>query len=231
MDASQTLTRFADAIAARDWDGLADLLAPGFSARLVHTGETFDRDGFVAFNRDYPGPWAFHREDVVGSGATGVLRARVEVGTTAYHVASFGTVDGSGALVDLVEVWTDAVATGGGQPHHHHGIDYVEIGVADLPAAKEFYAAAFGWEFNDYGPDYSGVRAHSGRGEVGGLNPHRAPSSGGPLVLLYSDDLDATVTAVRDAGGIVTEGPYDFPGGRRFHFTDPSGTELGVWSL
>lgn len=230
VDAAETLTRFADAIATRDWDALAAVLAPGFSARLVHTGETFDRDGFVAFNRDYPGPWTFTREDLVAAGAAGVLRARVSSGRATYYAASFATLDDDGRIAELLEVWTDAVAADGGQPHPHHGIDYVEIGVGDLGAAKAFYAAAFGWEFNDYGPDYAGIRAPSGRGEVGGLTPHRPAVPGGPLVLLYSDDLDASVVAVRSAGSTVTQGPYEFPGGRRFHFTDPSGTELGVWS-
>ena len=101
---------------------------------------------------------------------------------------------------------------------------------SDLAAAKEFYAAAFGWAFNDYGPEYSGIRSPDGEGEVGGLNPAREPKPGGPLVLLYSDDLDATVSAVESAGGRVLEGPYDFPGGRRFHFADPSGNELGAWA-
>lgn len=228
MDAADILTRFADAVATRDWPALTDLLAPGLSARLVHTGEVFDRDGFVAFNRDYPGPWTFVLESVVGSGATGVLRARVTTGPATYYVASFATLDDAGAIADLVEVWTDAVSTDGAPPHAHHAIDYVELGVSSVPAAKEFYAAAFGWEFTDYGPDYAGIRAPSGRGESGGLNPGAGPR--GPLVLLYSDDLDASVTAVRAAGGRVTAGPYGFPGGRRFHFTDPDGTELGVWS-
>ena len=114
--------------------------------------------------------------------------------------------------------------------HTHHAIDYIEINVTDLAAAKEFYAAAFGWAFNDYGPEYAGIRSPDGEGEVGGLNPSREPQVGGPLVLLYSDDLDATVSAVESAGGRVLEGPYEFPGGRRFHFADPAGNELGVWA-
>ena len=65
---------------------------------------------------------------------------------------------------------------------------------------------------------------------MGGLNATATPSPGGPLVMLYSDDLDASVSAVEQAGGAVTNGPYEFPGGRRFHFTDPSGNELGVWA-
>ena len=113
----------------------------------------------------------------------------------------------------------------------HHAIDYVEISVGSAMAAtRSFYAQAFGWKFKDYGPDYAGILWSDGSGEVGGLSAAGEPSRGGVLVLLYSDDLDATVTAVRDAGGEVVTDPYDFPGGRRFHFTDPAGNELGVWS-
>jgi predicted enzyme related to lactoylglutathione lyase len=116
--------------------------------------------------------------------------------------------------------------------HQHHTIDYIELTVTDLDEAKRFYAAAFGWQFNDYGPGYAGIRALDGTGEVGGLrlDQDARPSGGGPLVLLYSTDLDQTVAAVRDAGGEVVNGPYEFPGGRRFHFTDPSGNELGAWA-
>ena len=114
--------------------------------------------------------------------------------------------------------------------HRHHALDYVELNVTDLAATRRFYEAAFGWQFNDYGPAYAGIRAPDGEGEVGGLNATAEPRRGGPLVLLWSDDLDATVAAVREAGGEVLEGPYEFPGGRRFHFADPSGNELGVWA-
>jgi hypothetical protein len=114
--------------------------------------------------------------------------------------------------------------------HRHHAIDYVELTVSDLAAAKRFYADAFGWEFTDYGPAYAGIRGH-GRGEVGGLRLDEAPPRpGGPLVLLFSADLDRTLAAVEAAGGRITDGPYEFPGGRRFHFADPSGNELGVWA-
>lgn len=112
----------------------------------------------------------------------------------------------------------------------HHAIDYIELGVTDMAAARAFYESAFGWWFTDYGPEYSGIVAPGGDGEVGGLSAGRAPGRTGPLVLLYSDDLDATAAAVTAAGGQVVEGPYAFPGGRRFHFTDPSGNELGVWA-
>lgn len=112
----------------------------------------------------------------------------------------------------------------------HHAIDYIELAVSDVAAAKAFYGSAFGWEFNDYGPEYAGIKAPEGDGEVGGLNGAREPRPGGPLVLLYSDDLAASEKAVVDAGGAIKEGPYEYPGGHRFHFTDPSGNELGVFS-
>ncbi len=112
----------------------------------------------------------------------------------------------------------------------HHAISYVELNVTDLPATRAFYESAFGWRFNDYGPTYAGIRAPEGEGEVGGLNAERGPVRGGPLVLLYSDDLDATVASVEEAGGTITQGPYAFPGGKRFHFTDPSGNGLGAWA-
>jgi predicted enzyme related to lactoylglutathione lyase len=114
--------------------------------------------------------------------------------------------------------------------HTHHAIDYIELTVPDLAEAKRFYAAAFAWEFTDYGPAYAGIRGPRG-GEAGGLrHDPEPPRPGGPLVLLYSADLDRTVEAVEAAGGAVVQGPYAFPGGRRFHFRDPSGNELGVWA-
>ena len=112
--------------------------------------------------------------------------------------------------------------------HTHHAIDYIEIGVTDLAEAKRFYAAAFGWEFNDYGPDYAGIRR--GDGESGGLRPVDAVTRGGPLVILYSTDLEASVASVKAAGGRIVVEPFTFPGGRRFHFLDPSGNELAVWA-
>jgi uncharacterized protein len=110
----------------------------------------------------------------------------------------------------------------------HHTIDYVEFTVRDLAAAKRFYGSAFGWQFNDYGPEYAGIKG--GTGEVGGLHQSDDVRTAGPLVILYSKDLEKSVAAVRSAGGKILREPYEFPGGRRFHFADPSGNELGVWS-
>jgi predicted enzyme related to lactoylglutathione lyase len=112
--------------------------------------------------------------------------------------------------------------------HTHHAIDYIEFTVTDVSRAKAFYAAAFGWEFNDYGPDYAGIRGRDG--EVGGLRRTDELRPVGPLVVLYSEDLEATLAAVEAAGGAITQPPSPFPGGRRFHFADPSGNELAVWT-
>ncbi|QDO89636.1 VOC family protein [Ornithinimicrobium ciconiae] len=112
----------------------------------------------------------------------------------------------------------------------HHAIDYIEINVHDLTVAREFYSRAFGWQFTAYGPSYAGIQAPDGQGEVGGLNAEGTPGPGGPLVLLYSEDLGSTLAAVEAAGGRVLQPPYAFPGGHRFQFADPSGNQLGVWS-
>ena len=112
--------------------------------------------------------------------------------------------------------------------HRHHAIDYIEFTVRDISAAKTFYMAAFGWAFTDYGPEYAGIQGPDG--EVGGLRQGEDVRKGGPLVILYSDDLAASLAAVRAAGGQVVQEPFSFPGGRRFHSLDPSGNELAVWS-
>jgi uncharacterized protein len=112
--------------------------------------------------------------------------------------------------------------------HIHHEIDYIEFSVTDLERAKTFYSKVFGWEFNDYGPTYAGIKTKSK--EVGGLALTAQVSSGGPLVILYSTQLEKSWANVIEAGGVITKEPFAFPGGRRFQFNDPSGNELAVWT-
>jgi len=114
--------------------------------------------------------------------------------------------------------------------HVHHALDYVEFAVADTAASRAFYAAALGWQFNDYGPEYSGLCNATGDGEAGGLRQDAAAPAGGPLPGLYSADLEATLAAVKAAGGTITVEPFSFPGGRRFQFRDPDGNELIVYT-
>lgn len=104
-------------------------------------------------------------------------------------------------------------------------IDYVEMPGGDLPAVKSFYADAFGWAFTDYGPQYAAYA----EGLDGGFDAAASPQAK-PLVILFAHDLEAMEAKVRAASGVVTVPIFSFPGGRRFHFTDPAGNELGVWS-
>lgn len=109
----------------------------------------------------------------------------------------------------------------------HHRFDFIEIPATALAAAKKFYGEVFGWTFQDWGDDYADIQ---GAGLSGGLRKvDAAPARGGTLAIIYSDDLPASEAAVTRAGGTITE-RHEFPGGRRFHFVDPSGAELAVWT-
>lgn len=111
----------------------------------------------------------------------------------------------------------------------HHSIDYIEIYVTNMKRSQQFYAHAFGWTFTTYAPTYAGIRRSSG-GESGGLCVVESVTPGGPLVVLYSRDIEASLASVREAGAQITAEIYAFPGGRRFEFRDPDGTALAVWS-
>ena len=95
---------------------------------------------------------------------------------------------------------------------------------------KSFYGGAFGWTFVDWGDAYAAIHGAGVEGGFDGNAGQRKPSNQGALVILYSEDLAATAQAVVDSGGTISVPAFDFPGGRRFHFTDPSGNELGVWT-
>lgn len=105
-------------------------------------------------------------------------------------------------------------------------IDYVELSVGNGPRSKTFYERAFGWTFQDWGPEY--VAFHDGNRDAGGMRVERERKA--PLVILYTDDLDAVRAQVVRAGGKILGPDHEFPGGRRFHFEDPDGTELAVWT-
>ncbi|OWJ64561.1 VOC family protein [Inquilinus limosus] len=112
-------------------------------------------------------------------------------------------------------------------PGNDRRIDYIELTVADIARSRDFYGQAFGWRFTDYGPAY--CEFDDGRLK-GGFAQGSPAGSGGPLVILYADDLAATQGRVEQAGGRIVKPIFSFPGGRRFHFQDPDGTELAVWS-
>ncbi len=119
-----------------------------------------------------------------------------------------------------------------GHPAHHHKINYIEFSTTDVAKTKTFYGNVFGWEFQDWGPEYVSFSSESG-GIGGGFRKGPSPAASGesaPLVVLYSADLTSTQAAIAAAGGSVVVPTFDFPGGKRFHFSDGAGNVLAVWS-
>jgi len=111
-----------------------------------------------------------------------------------------------------------------------NAINYIEIPATDLAGTKKFFAAMFGWEFQDFGPDYSSF--NDSRLDGGFFKSYQVVStkSGSVLLVFYRADLEGAVSAVEAAGGSIVKPIFTFPGGRRFHFSDPSGNEYAIWS-
>ena len=114
--------------------------------------------------------------------------------------------------------------------NEHEKINYVEFPATDIQATKKFFMQAFGWSFQDYGPNYS---AFSNQGLDGGFYKADLKSktdNGAALLVFYSNALESTLDKVIKANGVIVKPIFSFPGGRRFHFTEPSGNEFAVWS-
>ncbi|HRW29156.1 MAG TPA: VOC family protein [Emcibacteraceae bacterium] len=112
----------------------------------------------------------------------------------------------------------------------HHKINYIEFAATNLEATKKFFNDVFGWEFTDYGPEYT---AYEGRGiDCGFYQSEKVSdsSNGAALPVFYSENLEESERRIIRAGGTIVREIFDFPGGRRFQFREPSGNELGVWS-
>jgi len=166
---------------------------------------------------------SFTVDTIAGVGHAGILLQRVG--------------DFDARLLAIVERFASADATGSpensgrdnlmSQAEQDRRVDYIEFRATSIEETKKFYSEVFGWEFTDYGPDYTSFT--DGRMN-GGFESAPAVAAGGPLVVLYSTNLEAIEAAVRENGGQIVRETFEFPGGRRFHFTDPSGNELAVWS-
>ena len=112
----------------------------------------------------------------------------------------------------------------------HEKLNYVEFAARDLSGTKAFFRAVFAWEFVDYGPEYT---AFSNQGLDGGFfkaDMSSSASNGAALLVFYSADIQSTLQKVIKNGGAIIKPLFDFPGGCRFHFTEPSGNEFAVWS-
>ena len=120
------------------------------------------------------------------------------------------------------------------QQEHNLQMDYIEFPATDIEATKRFYNQVFGWQFQDWGPEYTSFND----GRLGGGFNRDAQTAGadggaktrGVLVVIYAALLDDIYRKVKDAGGKIVRETFDFPGGKRFHFADPNGNELAVWS-
>ncbi len=114
-------------------------------------------------------------------------------------------------------------------PANDRRIDYVEFNATDLAQAKAFYANVFGWKFTDYGPEYTSFEDGRMTGGFTKVSAGGGSGGGNPLIVLYATDLEEVERAVVAAGGVIGE-QIEFPGGRRFHFRDPVGNRLAVWT-
>ncbi len=112
----------------------------------------------------------------------------------------------------------------------HEKINYVEFPAKNIEKTKAFFNKAFGWDFKDYGPEYT---SFSGQGLDGGFfksNLVVSAAKGSALIVFYSKDLESTRSKIEAAGGKIVQVIFNYPGGRRFHFADPNGNEYAVWS-
>jgi len=107
-------------------------------------------------------------------------------------------------------------------------IDYVEIPVTDVARARVFFEAMFGWTFQAWGDDY--LSFSDGRLDGGIRKADEPAPATGVLLVFYSDNLERDVERVTELGGTISQDIFSFPGGRRFHFIDPVGTEFAIWS-
>ncbi len=111
----------------------------------------------------------------------------------------------------------------------NNSINYIEFPMVNNAETKKFYTQVFGWEFTDWGPDYIGFSGANIDGGFNGVGDAEVSSSG-VLVVLYASDLDQKLADVKKAGGEIIKPVFEFPGGKRFHFHDPNGNQLAVWS-
>jgi predicted enzyme related to lactoylglutathione lyase len=114
--------------------------------------------------------------------------------------------------------------------NEHEKINYVEFPAKNIEATKNFFTAVFNWSFVDYGPEYT---AFSNEGLDGGFFKSDltvSTNNGSALIVFYSNDLEKTQSKIESAGGSIIKPIFSFPGGRRFHFSDPNGNEYAVWS-
>lgn len=124
----------------------------------------------------------------------------------------------------------DKLKDGSPQMTKNNKINYIEIPAKNIEATKAFFSEVFGWSFVDYGPDYCSFAAQGVDGGFYKSDLVVATAKGSPLIVLYSNALEISRDKIEQAGGAIIKPIFSFPGGRRFHFSDPNGNEFAVWS-
>ena len=114
--------------------------------------------------------------------------------------------------------------------NQHEMIDYVEFPACELEKTKAFFTDVFGWQFNDFGPDYTAFNRNGIEGGFYRSDMASDSDTGAALIIFYSAELEKTLDKITLSGGVIKKDIFDFPGGRRFHFCCPSGNEFAVWS-
>ncbi|MEO0369803.1 MAG: VOC family protein [Pseudomonadota bacterium] len=109
-------------------------------------------------------------------------------------------------------------------------LDYVEFASTNLAASKTFFKAVFAWQFEDYGDAYSAIIGAGLDGGIFAAESVQVAAKGAPLLVFLSDEIELTQSLVEEHGGKISQAIFDFPGGRRFHFIEPGGNELAVWT-
>ncbi len=113
---------------------------------------------------------------------------------------------------------------------NHNKLNYLEIPAKEIDKTKEFFSEVFNWKFVDYGPEYTCFIDAGIDGGFYKFDKTMDVSTGSPLIIIYSEELEKTESNIVKAGGVIIKPIYSFPGGRRFHFREPSGNEFAVWS-
>jgi len=112
----------------------------------------------------------------------------------------------------------------------HESLNYMEYPASNLEATKTFFGLVFGWQFVDYGPDYASFSEHNLDGGFYRSELTSTTAKGAGLMVFYSAKIEDTQAKIERCGGEISQPLFDFPGGRRFHFIEPSGNEFAVWS-
>lgn len=112
----------------------------------------------------------------------------------------------------------------------HHSINYLEIPSENLSASKAFFETVFHWQFTDYGDEYTAFHNDSIAGGFYRSSTASRTKSGAALIVFFSKNLEQSLADVTQARGQISQDIFAFPGGRRFHFIEPGGSEFAVWS-